>query len=62
MERTIRGKLVEAIVVPYHMRSESPPYVRPILFDHERAHREVQTGTKAADALRLLEKTVTSTQ
>ena len=58
----IRGKQVEVIVVPYHMRSESPPYVRPILFDHERAHREVQTSTKAADALRLLEKTVTNTQ
>lgn len=58
----IRGKKVEAIVVPYHMRSESPPYVRPILFDHERAQRKMETGKKAAAALRLVEKTIDNTQ
>jgi aminomethyltransferase len=58
----IRGKKVEAVVVPYHMRSESPPYVRPILFDHDRVQRKVETGAKADDALRLLEKSAANTQ
>ena len=31
----IRGKSVDAVVVPFHMRGDAPPYVRPILFDFE---------------------------
>ena len=27
----IRGKAVEAVVVPYHLRSEAPPYAHPIV-------------------------------
>ncbi|MCJ7822440.1 MAG: glycine cleavage system aminomethyltransferase GcvT, partial [Armatimonadetes bacterium] len=30
-----RGRAVEAVVVPYHLRSEAPPHARPILHDHE---------------------------
>jgi aminomethyltransferase len=29
----IRGKHVEAQVVPYHLRSDAPPYARPIIHD-----------------------------
>jgi aminomethyltransferase len=28
----IRGKAVEAVVVPYHLRSDAPPYARPIVY------------------------------
>ena len=28
----VRGKEVEAVVVPYHLRSDAPPYARPILY------------------------------
>ena len=31
VEIDIRGRRVKAIVVPYHLRSEAPPYARPIL-------------------------------
>ncbi len=32
----IRGKDVEAVVVPYHIRSDAPPFVRPIIYDHKK--------------------------
>ncbi len=31
----IRGKLVDAVVVEYHLRSEAPPYAHPIIYGHE---------------------------
>jgi aminomethyltransferase len=31
----IRGKLVEAVVVKYHLRSDTPPYAHPIVYGHE---------------------------
>lgn len=31
----IRGKLVEGVVVPYHLRSEAPPHARPIFVGRE---------------------------
>ncbi|MGA2731199.1 MAG: glycine cleavage system protein T [Syntrophobacteraceae bacterium] len=31
----IRGKLVDAVVVPYHLRSDAPPYAHPIIYGHE---------------------------
>jgi len=50
----IRGKQVAAIVVPYHMRSESPPYTRPILYDHGRARKQAPADGARSNALRLL--------
>jgi aminomethyltransferase len=57
----IRGKRVDAVVVPYHLRSEAPPFSRPILYDHE---LEVEIPAAAEERLmvrRLLEKTVENT-
>jgi aminomethyltransferase len=34
LEIECRGKRIDAVVVPYHMRSEAPPYARPIQYDH----------------------------
>ncbi|MGO9114480.1 MAG: hypothetical protein ACLP9L_35130 [Thermoguttaceae bacterium] len=31
----IRGKLVDAVVVQYHLRSDAPPYAHPIIYGHE---------------------------
>ena len=50
----IRGKQVAAMAVPYHMRSESPPYTRPILYDHGRERKALESDTTQTDALRLL--------
>jgi len=54
----IRGKQVEAVVVPYHMRSESPPYARPILFDHGPVQRQFKIDSRIPEAVQLLEKAV----
>ena len=42
----IRGKLVEAVVVPFHMRSEAPPFSRPIIFDHHLPAEELPAGDR----------------
>jgi aminomethyltransferase len=57
----IRGKAVDAMVVPSHMRSDAPPYARPIVFDHEVPAAELPTGDAPAKVRRLLEKTVENT-
>jgi aminomethyltransferase len=57
----IRGKAVNAVVVPYHMRSDAPPYVWPIIFDHELPPEELPTGDTSAKVRRLLEKTIENT-
>ena len=57
----IRGKGVDAVVTPYHMRGDAPPYVRPIIFDHELAPEELPAGDTPAKVRRLLEKTVENT-
>jgi aminomethyltransferase len=58
----IRGKRVDAVVVPFHMRSDAPPYVRPIVFDYKIPDKELPKGDRPAKALRLLEKAVENTQ
>jgi aminomethyltransferase len=58
----IRGKRVDGVVVPFHMRSDAPPYVRPIVFDHEIPDKKLPKGDRPAKALRLLEKAVENTQ
>ncbi|MBW2710030.1 MAG: hypothetical protein JRD04_12345, partial [Deltaproteobacteria bacterium] len=30
----VRGKAIKAMVVPFHLRSDAPPYARPILYGH----------------------------
>ncbi|MEN6442014.1 MAG: glycine cleavage system aminomethyltransferase GcvT [Syntrophobacter sp.] len=57
----IRGKRVEAVVVPYHLRSEAPPYARPIVHDHELPAREPADLTVSGKVRRLLEKTAENT-
>jgi len=58
----IRGKLVDAVVVPFHLRSEAPPYSRPIIFDQQLPAERLPTGDAPAKVLRLLEKSVENTR
>jgi len=51
----IRGKQVAAMAVPHHMRSESPPYTRPILYDHGPITASGGSDAAPAAAARLLE-------
>ncbi|MGD9034595.1 MAG: glycine cleavage system aminomethyltransferase GcvT, partial [Desulfobacteraceae bacterium] len=57
----IRGKAVDAMVVPFHMRSDAPPYARPIVFDYELPAEELPAGDAPDKVRRLLEKTVENT-
>jgi len=57
----IRGKAVDAVVVPFHLRSDAPPYARPILFDHALELEELPAGKAPAKVRHLLEKTVENT-
>ena len=54
----IRGQSVDAVVVPYHLRSEAPPYARPIIFDHEPQGRDLPSGDGPVKAGRLLERSL----
>jgi aminomethyltransferase len=53
----IRGKKVDAVVVPYHLRNEAPPYAWPIIYDSELLEEPIPAGKGPAKVLRLLEKT-----
>jgi aminomethyltransferase len=54
----IRGRRVEAVVVPYHLRNEAPPYSRPIIFDHEPQAKALPSGDEPLQARRLLERSL----
>lgn len=58
----IRGKAVEAVVAPFHLRSDAPPYARPIVFDHQLKSEEPPTVAASTQVRRLLEKTVGNTR
>ena len=58
----IRGKLVDGVVVPYHLRSEAPLYARPIVYNHELPEKMPPEGGVNAKAGLLLEKAVQNTQ
>jgi aminomethyltransferase len=57
----IRGKAVDAVVVPFHLRSDAPPYARPIVFDQELQAEELPVCEAQIKARRLLKKTVENT-
>jgi aminomethyltransferase len=57
----IRGKQVEAMVVPYHLRSEAPPYARPILSDCALESKAVPSREAPYKIRALLEKTLQNT-
>ncbi|RLB22404.1 MAG: glycine cleavage system aminomethyltransferase GcvT, partial [Deltaproteobacteria bacterium] len=58
VEVEIRGKMTEALIVTFHLRSEAPPYARPILPVIEEPSPVSQPSAKVE---RLLEKAVKNT-
>ncbi|MGQ9682242.1 MAG: glycine cleavage system aminomethyltransferase GcvT [Anaerolineae bacterium] len=56
-----RGRLMPGVVVPYHMRSDAPPYVRPIVYDHKITSEPAPVGSPQVLVRRLLERTVENT-
>lgn len=55
LEVEIRGKRTEAVIVPYHLRSEAPPYARPIsyeqLFEREKEAAPAKEMTQKVNTL-----------
>ena len=57
LEIEIRKKMCEAVVVPYHMSSQAPPYVRVILHDQIKAFKdEKDAASRKKSAGNLLAK------
>jgi aminomethyltransferase len=54
----IRGKDVLAVVVPYHLRSDAPPYARPIVYAFQPPRPPALAPDIPAEIRRLLEKTL----
>ncbi|MGA1843625.1 MAG: glycine cleavage system aminomethyltransferase GcvT [bacterium] len=57
----IRGKMVDAVVVPHHMRSDAPPYTRPILHDHQLEDKTPSPGDISGKVRRLLRESAANT-
>ncbi len=53
----VRGRAIEAVVVEFHLRSEAPPFARPILVGHEPPAEPPVAGPAPARALALLRRT-----
>jgi aminomethyltransferase len=58
----IRSKMVPAVIVPYHLRSEAPPYARPIVYSVPSEPAPVPVGDLPAKALDLLTRAARNTQ
>ena len=58
----VRGKAVDAVVAPYHLRSEAPPYARPIVLDRGPAAEELPAEHGKAEVRRLLTRTIDNTR
>ncbi len=52
----IRGKAVEGVVVPYHLRSDAPPYARPIVYTFAQPQIPDVEGNEPTRAGRLLQR------
>ncbi|MBU2055760.1 MAG: glycine cleavage system aminomethyltransferase GcvT, partial [Proteobacteria bacterium] len=61
VEIEIRGNRVEAVVVPYHLRSEAPPYARPILPRPPVGREKPPSGAWREKTVDLLEKAIRNT-
>ncbi|MFO7985720.1 MAG: hypothetical protein R6U38_07630, partial [Desulfatiglandaceae bacterium] len=58
----IRGRRVEAVVVPYHLKSDAPPYARPIVFTDAPEKTETPSDPLPVKVQDLLEKTLHNTR
>ena len=57
----IRGKRIPAVVVAHHLRSDAPPYARPILVDYEVPIPETPVGDEKERARRLVNQSIENT-
>lgn len=58
----IRGSAVEAVVVPFHLRSEAPPFARPIVVGRKPPAVALPADTPKFKVRRLLQETIANTR
>ncbi len=56
VEVDVRGKRVKAVIPPYHMRVDAPPFARPILYKTEQEQSAAKDNDFEAKALELIQK------
>nr|WP_326185028.1 glycine cleavage system aminomethyltransferase GcvT [uncultured Oscillibacter sp.] len=56
VEVDIRGRRLKAVIPPYHMRVDAPPFARPIIYKAEEAEDAAEDGNRAARAVELIRK------
>lgn len=57
-----RGKRIPAVIVPYHIRSEAPPFARPVQYDHLFAEKKTEVeGAGEKKARDLIAKAIANT-
>ena len=61
VEIEIRGKRVEAVVVACHLRSDAPPYARPVVRDQAFVEAEVPAQDTPSKVRRLLQGAIDNT-
>jgi len=52
----VRGKATKAVVVPFYLRSDAPPYARPILYGHGAESKTVDKEDAVSRVNRLIQK------
>ncbi|MDO9490732.1 glycine cleavage system aminomethyltransferase GcvT [Acetobacterium sp.] len=57
----IRGKMVAAVIAPYHMKSDAPPFARPIIYGVEIERQFDSAPDYQTKALNLLERSFDNT-
>lgn len=61
VEVEIRGKMVPAVIAPYHMKSDAPPFARPIIYGVEIERQFDSAPDYPTKALNLLERSFDNT-
>lgn len=61
VEVEIRGNKVKAVIPPYHLKSDAPPFARPIIYGVEADRKFDSTANYKTKALNLLEKSFSNT-
>jgi len=62
VEVEIRGNKVAAVIAPYHLKSDAPPFARPIIYGVEAGRKFESAPDYRSKALNLLEKSLYNTR
>lgn len=54
VEIDVRGRRIAAVIPPYHMRGDAPPYARPILYQAPEEEKAAASGDRLPKALDLI--------